>query len=482
MNAFSKVKNKRLVIGGSILVLLALGCLAFLKFESVGKLQTQTTPSVKTTEVTVGDLTVDVSGTGSIVAPNAVDLAFSTTGKVAEVNVNQGSLVDKGDVLARLDRITSLQIDVQNARLNLDKAEKALEDLETNKEITLGKALIAKSDAAAALEKAQKGEVNKYTGRCEKSVTESYYFEYMYQRGYYLYWARFLEGGSGYGEMYIRENMAPYEKTMRTNYANWKYCEGYSELEIEQSQAAVEKAQADYDKASKYYDTLKENDGIDPDELANAQQTKKNAELQLEEAQRILDGATLTSPIDGTVLSVSSSVGEILDKDTYKSPFIEIADLSQPVLKASFDESDLASLNSDCSVTATFTGLKNKTYKGTITQIDPTLSTKNGVSSVTTYIQIENDPSEEITNLPVGLNATLELVCPIAKNVTNVPLQALKNEEDGKAQVYVVNSDGTYTAHTVEVGVKTMSAAEIKGDIKAGDKVVTSTIKQVETK
>jgi HlyD family secretion protein len=477
MEVFRKLKNKRLIIGGLILVLLALGIVAFSQIQSAGINQAKSTQEIKTTEVTKGDLTTEISGTGSIVALNPVDLAFSTTGKVAELNVNPGKSVLEGDVLAKLDRIAALQMDVENAKLALSTTQKTLDDLETNKEITLANALIAQSSAAAALEKAQKGEVNKYSGRCEKSVTEDYYMEYMYARGYYLYWARFLEGGSGYGEMYIRENMAPFEIKMRTNYVNWKYCEGYSELEINQSVAAVEKAQSDYDKAKDKYSTIKNNNGIDPDEQVLAQSAKKSAELQLEEAQRVLDGATLTSPIDGTVLTVASAVGEILDKDSYKSPYIEIADLSQPVLKASFDETDLAGINKGCAVKATFASLQNKEYEGTITQIDPSLTNNNNVMSVGVYISLKNDTSAEITNLPVGLNATVELNCKIAENVFIVPQQALKDEADGKALVYVLNSNGTTVAHTVKVGTKSMSSAEIIGDIKVGDQVVTSTIK-----
>jgi RND family efflux transporter MFP subunit len=477
MNSFLNQKNRRLIIGGIIIMFLALGSLAFISVQSAGKDQTPTTQALKTAEVIVGDLTSEVSGTGSIVAPNAVDLAFSTTGKVAELNVNPGNLVTEGDVLAKLDRISALEMNVDSAKLALSKAQKALDDLEANKEITLANALTAQSEAAKALEKAQKGEVNKYTGRCEKNVTENYYMEYMYSRGDYLYWARFLEGGSGYGEMYIRQNMAPYELEMRTNYANWKYCEGYSELEINQSSAAVDLAQSNYDKAKEYYEALKNNNGIDPDEQALAEMTKKDAELKLEEAQKILDGATLTSPIDGTVLTVAASVGEILDKDTYKSPYIKIADLSEPVLKASFDETDLPNINTGCSAKATFSSLQGKIYDGTISQIDPALTETNSVSSVTTYISLKNDPSAEITNLPVGLNATVELTCTLANDVLLVPLQALKDEDGGKAQVYVMNADNTYTAHMVDVGQKSMTHAEIKGNLKVGDKVITSAIK-----
>lgn len=478
MTAFQKLKTKRLIIGGIILVLIVLGLAAFMRYGMVASVQAQATPTTKSAEVTIGDLTTEISGTGSIVALNPVDLSFSTTGKVAELNVNPGKSVEEGDVLAKLDRISTLQMNVENAKLTLAQAQKALDDLETNKEITLANALTAQSEAAAALESAKKGQVNKYSGRCEKNVTESYYIEYMFNRSNYLFWYNALiKQNTGYGDMYIQQNMAPWKKAMDQNYSNWKYCEGYSELEINQSNAAVEKAQAEYDKASEYYETVKNNNGIDPDELALAEITKKNAELQLEEAQRILEGATLTSPIDGTVISVASPVGEILDTDTYKSPYIEIADLTNPVVKANFDESDLASISSTCAVKATFTAIPNKTFSGTITQIDPSLTSTNSVSSVGVYISIDTGSSSELSNLPVGMNSTIDLICTTASNALLVPVQALKNEQAGKAQVYVVNSDGTYTEHEVEIGEKTLSMAEVKGDIKAGDRVVTSTIK-----
>ncbi len=478
MDAFLKPKNKRLIISGLILVLLALGSLAFVQMQTSVNSKTKSTQAIKTAEVIMGDLTAEVSGTGSIVALKPVDLAFSTTGKVAELNVNPGKSVAEGDVLAKLDRIAALQMNVESAKLKLSTAQKALDDLETNKEITLANALIAQSDAAKALETAQLSKVNKYSPRCEKNVTEQYYFDYMYARHEYLYWYNALiKKSTGYGDMYIQERMAPYKVTMNQNYSNWKYCEGYSELEIEQSVASVDKTQSDYDKAKQYYESLKNNDGIDPDELAMAQGTKKNAELQLEEAQRILDGATLTSPIDGTVMTVAAAVGEILDKDTYQSPYIEIADLSQPVLKARFDEADLASINTDCEAKATFASLANKIYDGTISQIDPSLTSTDSVSSIGAYISLKTDTSSEMTDLPVGLNATIELNCTLAKNAILVPLTALKNEDNGQAQVYVLNSDGTTVAHTVEIGAKSMSLVEIKGDLKVGDQVVTSTIK-----
>jgi multidrug efflux pump subunit AcrA (membrane-fusion protein) len=485
MDAFMKLKNKRLVIGGIILGLLALGSLAFIQINSANSKNTKATQTITTAEVREGNLTTEISGTGSIVAPNAVDLAFSTSGKVAELNVNPGKSVTTGEVLAKLDRITSLQMDVDNKKLALSKAQKALDDLETKKEIKLANALIAQSDAAAAVETAQQNETNKYSPRCEKNVTEQYYYDYMYAKHEFNYWNNaYIDGGTGYGTMYILERRAPYIQSMNQNYANWKYCEGFSQLEIQQSQATVSAAEATYQKAQKYYATLKSTGGIDPDELALAQATEKNAELQLDEAQRILDGATLTSPMDGTVITVAAAVGETINpvtssktETTYKSPFINIADLSKPVLKASFDETDLAGLSTSCSVQATFTSLSNKTYKGTITQVNPSLVTTDSVTTAQAYISLDETQSSEKINLPIGLSATVDLTCNIAENALLVPLGALKEENSGKAQVYVLNSDGTTDARIVEIGAKSTTNAEVKGNLNVGDVVITSTIK-----
>jgi HlyD family secretion protein len=478
MDAFLKLQNKRLIIGGILVVILGLAGFAFIGFQPSSSFTAKSTQTVKTGEATVGDLTAEISGTAKIVAPNAVDLSFSTTGKVAELNVNPGKQVEEGDILAKLDQISALKEAVETAKLNLTKAQQTLDNLITNKEVTLANALTARSEAAAALETAQNNEVNKYSPRCEKDTTEQYYYDYMYARHGYLYWYNALiKHSTGYGDMYIQERMAPFKETMTQNYSNWKYCEGYSDLEIEQSKAAVEKAQSDFDKASAYYDKLKANDGIDPDEQALDEATKKNSELQLQQAQSTLEGATLTSPIDGTVMSVASAVGTILDKDTYKSPYIEIADLSQPVLLANFDESDLASVNTGCLATATFTSLPNETFEGSITQINPAMTETNSVKSIQAYISLKNNSASENQNLPVGLNASVKLTCKIAENVTIVPQAALKNEENDKATVYVLSSDGTTTAHTVTIGNRTEAGAEVTGDLKGGDKVVTSTVK-----
>jgi membrane fusion protein (multidrug efflux system) len=99
------------------------------------------------------------------------------------------------------------------------------------------------------------------------------------------------------------------------------------------------------------------------------------------------------------------------------------------------------------------------------------------VTTAQAFISIIDPKLTDKMKFPIGLSATVDLTCNIAQNVLLVPLQALKGESAGKAFVYVNNSDGKTEAHTVEVGAKSTTSAEIKGDLNVGDVVITSTVK-----
>ena len=97
-------------------------------------------------------------------------------------------------------------MDVDNKQLELTKAQKALDDLETNKEMKLANALIAQSDASRSTGDCPKRQLTKYSPRCEKNVTEQYYYDYMYAKHDFNYWNNaYVDGGTGYGtDVYIR--------------------------------------------------------------------------------------------------------------------------------------------------------------------------------------------------------------------------------------------------------------------------------------
>ena len=73
-----------------------------------------------------------IKGTGTVIAPVQIDLAFSTPGTVVELPVQVGQVVQAGDLLARVEARTLAaqdEIAVAQAQINLDVAQQALDDL-----------------------------------------------------------------------------------------------------------------------------------------------------------------------------------------------------------------------------------------------------------------------------------------------------------------------------------------------------------------
>src|SRR5581483_4412045 len=76
-----------------------------------------------------GDVVASVSATGSIVAVNDLPLTFKMSGKLAELDVQTGARVAKGQTLARLDT-TDLQRALDQAKAQREEAEANLAKIE----------------------------------------------------------------------------------------------------------------------------------------------------------------------------------------------------------------------------------------------------------------------------------------------------------------------------------------------------------------
>jgi len=97
-------------------------------------------------EVVRGDLTVSVSGSGSIGVANEASLAFDDSGKVDKIYVDEGDVVKEGQALAVLVPVDTdaLELALSQAKLNLAQAEASVDQADASQ-----------AQAEAALEEAQ---------------------------------------------------------------------------------------------------------------------------------------------------------------------------------------------------------------------------------------------------------------------------------------------------------------------------------------
>ena len=454
----------------ALVVIAALGAGAWWFFKEKNAQAASETSDYQTTMVRRGDLSISITGTGTVVSTRTVDLGFAVSGTIAELNVQVGDQVTEGQVLAVLDNLDELQIAVQNQELAVARAQKTIDGL-SNAEALLAQAYSDQAAAQIAYEEAKKAVHYKGDSRCAPSLTQEYYYQSLYAQQAVDEWEGYLaEGNTGYSQNYILEKLAPLRKTRNQAVANYKYCQSYTEQEILHFQAALALARANLDQATQVYADLKATGGIDADAIEIAQADLKNAQLQLIKAHKNLEGATITAPMAGTVMEVNGTLDDIADTGT----LITVSDLQDPELQVTIDESDLANFAVGCATQVTFDSIPNTKFSGVVSEVSPSLTTEWGLTKVQGKVELQRDTSTSSITLPTGLTASIEVTCLENADVLIVASQALYEVDGQPTYVYVLNDLGQPEKREVEVGLETVATAEVLNGLEEGDEVLLS--------
>ena len=434
---------------------------------------TATTSAYQTTAVRQGDISVAISGSGKVVTLTSRDLSFPISGTIAALNVTVGETVTKGQVLATLTGVDDLKLQISKQQVAVASAQKALEDLQANGDNALAQ---SQYDLAAAQEDLATAQANLHLqsdARCESNQTESYYQAYLKIKSFVDTWEGYLKGGTGYSQTYILQRLNPARIEEGKAYANWQYCQGYTDQEIQDSQIAYQLAQANFEKANTTYTNMKANAGVDPLMLKIDQAAMKDAQSQLAVLQEELDGTTIVSPIDGYVTAVNGTVGQEITPAG--GAVIKVEDMLNPQVQVNIDETDMQNFAVGCPVVVTFDSLTGQTFPGVVTQVEPSLVSVQSASMIQGLVFLEKKQAASGKTLPLGLSGTVEVTCQQVKGVLLIPAQGLY-EQDGSTYVYVLDAQNQPEKRSVEVGLKTVALAEIKSGLELGEKVVTSTV------
>lgn len=432
--------------------------------------QNASAPLYQTSEVRRGDLALTVTGTGSLAAASIQDLAFPVSGKVAEVNVQVGDEVKAGQVLAVLDNLDELALEVETQQLAVQSAEKELETLLAGADQSLAEAQVALSDAQASYEEAKANLHQEGDGRCSEDLTESYFYAYLRAKIEADKWENYYNDGVGYGTDFLLEHLQPLLEEKTAAYQNWKYCEAYTEQEILESQANLATGEAAYHLALAQYEAQSANAGLPADSLELAQAKLENAQAALAEAQENLTGATLTAPFDGVVTEVAAGAGETVESGT----IIQIADLYHPAIEIQIDEVDLQNIAEGCTAEVMFDAIPERTFSGEITNIFPTLVSVFNFDTLSGMVSLEDQITASGKILPSGLSSLIDLKCRSASNALYIPLEALHYSEDGEGFVYVLNAQGAPEMRKVSTGLETITSVEVTSGLNEGEIVITA--------
>ena len=270
-----------------------------------------------------------------------------------------------------------------------------------------------------------------------------------------------------------------------------------SELNTAKANLASAQSSLNYQAANmERYKTLYKKGLVSADEYENALLTYRQAKEQVasskenvQRAQTNLGYATITSPIDGTVISKSVEEGQTVAASFNTPELFTIAkDLTNMQVVANVDEADIGNVKEGDRVTFTVDAYPDDTFEGTVKQVRLEATTTN---NVVTYEVVISAPNADLKLKP-GLTANVTIYTQERSGVLAVANKALRftpTKETvgkdmkivdckGKNKVWTLNGN-TLTAHPVTIGQSDGINTEITKGLKQDVKIVTEIVVNV---
>ena len=282
-----------------------------------------------------------------------------------------------------------------------------------------------------------------------------------------------------------------------------------AEKDLERQKGLLESqdiSQATFDQTQLKVDDLKA-------QYAAAEHTLKASQLNLEvlkhnleaadagiaQAEEALTYTTITSPIDGVVTRINAEVGEMVIPRIGNNPgnvIMEVGDLSQMLVVAEVDESDVGKLEVGQKATVHVDAYPDQEFTGVV----DTIALAHTMSrTLTKYFKTEILLADTEEKLHSGLTAHVDIETRKHTGVLKVPTQAVLGREvdnlplkirencpevdTSKTFVTVVYRyiDGKAVVTPVKIGECDLTHTVIKSGITEDDKIVVGPYKVLES-
>jgi len=467
----SKGWPRRIALLAGILILVVAGVsVYFVRTRQVAAASAE--PTYQTATVRQGELVISASGTGTLVASDERELAFSVNGRVTGVFVKPGDYVEEGTLLA--------QIYNQQAQTDYSQAKHAYQELTSAAGIASAQEAVAQAQADLMSTKYDleylispevmyweaeiaRGEValQKAKTAVDLSPSDQDSQQALNKAKEYLSFAqdKLDEAWNLYYDEYVPETFQLAEYANGTDYYIVP-----TNLEIKLARAAIEQAQSSLNESQEYYAVLT-GTPMPEDASSDALVQLQQAERDLQDAQTTLEGTKIFSPVSGTVMEVNATVGDTIDTSTT----IVLADLTQLDVEIYLDESDWDNVAVGNVAEITFNSLPDQTFTGRVTEVDNELYVSFNTSTVRGLVSFDSGSAE--IDLPVGASASVEVISARADNALLIPLEALYETSPGEYAVYVLENDEP-TLRAIKIGLQDQIYAEVRSGLEPGEIVV----------
>lgn len=425
-----QLASKKGIIIGTIVVLVAGGGFFYAKTKSKAK-ESQGT-MVSTAPISQKDIEEIISLKAPLEGTESAEIVSKLHYEVIKMNVQEGDIVKKGQVLAVLDA-DELQKDIRKAEDDLNLM--VLQNQESN-------TLDIQSAEQAKLDLDEK----------------------------------------------IKDQQEAYDKAvldLNTKQRNYDNIKTLADSGAE-TQENLKVAKTDLDNALLAVQSFRIEDGkvvpteADKKALEKAATTSKASrdkqiEIARKEIQRKkedLADCEIKSPIDGTITRVNIKRGRFADETDNDKPMFVVENINALQMKVLVSEYDIARIQVGQSVKISADILQGEEVTGEVTRISPTGELKEGSSTervIPTFINVTGDTK----GLIAGINAKADILIQNSENVLTIPLECLREKPDGTEELLRVTSENKLEVIPVETGVQNDIEIEVISDkLQDGDNIV----------
>jgi multidrug resistance efflux pump len=386
-----KHMKSKIILSVSILLLgvfLIAGC------DSLPALPGQATEEAEATEIPIVIADTEIISEGRLVPNQYVNLSFKSGGQVVELLVEEGEVVDEGQVMARLGNREQLEAAVAATQVELLNAEQARDKLFENSDVSTALAYQAVTDARDALRDGERYRNNLLAGSRQTDIDTA-------RADVIVLKERLDDARADYKEYENKtdDNLKRAALLSKFAEAQQRYDNAVrllnnlqgspSELDTTIAEANVSVAEASLALAELEYEKVK--DGPDPDQLSVVEARISAAQANLAAAESALDNIELVAPIAGTIVDLDIKLGEQVAPG---QPVVVLADFSQWAVETDdLTEIEVPDISIVQAVTVTPDALPDLELSGTVESIKDIYEEKRGDITYTARIVLdESDP------------------------------------------------------------------------------------------
>lgn len=458
--------------------------------------------AVTTAKAETTDMKVTVSASATTSSSSEVALNFDNPGKLEQVYVKEGDLVVPGQALAKQDT-SQLTSQLKQARAGLRTAKANLSKLRAGamaEEIAVLQ--IAVDSAATTLEAAKRKltevqnqaaqdaaaaqltvDNSKATRDFTLGIREAAAKDYLDLVKKYEHPTLHIPNYTAAQEAEIDTAKATADTAMNTYLAaetayknaleSKKNVDLKNQIAIQAAQDAVNSANNQHQSALAQLNVRR----APPrrQDLQVAKDQVEQAQASLEIAEENLENATLKSPVRGRVISISADEGEFVSggaSGLTTSTLMTVADLQKAQVVADVDETDVGRVRIGQEAEIVLDAYPERILEGHVVEVGY-LARQTEAGGTALPVKISLDETGGI-GVRKDMNADVNIVVSIKKNVLSVPLESVI-EKEGRDIVFVVEK-GRARMRRVKLGLATDEAFEILSGLREGETVAVKNV------